>query len=90
MSEMDQANNSDIAQGQQGALFALIEVSQDRDIASDYRTIASAFDEDDYRTIIDLAWRHQFNDERLNFKRQIRELQQHVCSRIPITGESAQ
>jgi hypothetical protein len=85
---MGRDNNSDVAQRQQGALFALIDVSQDRDIVSDYRTIASSFEENDYRTIIDLSWRHQFNNERLNFKRQIRELQQHVCSRISITKES--
>jgi hypothetical protein len=79
--------HADVAQGQQGALIALIEVSQDRDIVNDYRTIADAFDDDDYRALIDLAWRHQFNDERLNFKRQIRELQQHVCSRIRLPRE---
>jgi hypothetical protein len=87
---MTEKDDTDVTQGQQGALFALIEVSQDRDLVKDYRTIADTFEEDDYRTIIDLAWRHQFNNERLNFKRQIRELQQYVCSRIHLTQDTAE
>jgi hypothetical protein len=84
---MSENDDSDITQGQQGALFALIEASQDLDLLKDYRMIAAAFEEDDYQTIIVLAWRHQFDSERLHFKRQIRELQEHVCSRITLTRE---
>jgi hypothetical protein len=80
-------DDPDIAQGQQGALFALIEASQDLDLLKDYRLIAAAFEDDDYQTIIALAWRHQFDSERLHFKRQIRELQEHVCSRIRLTRD---
>ena len=76
---------TEVTQSQQGGLLALVEASQDRDILADYRTIANAFDDEDYRTIIDLAWRHQFDNERLHFKREIRELQQYVCSRIQPT-----
>jgi hypothetical protein len=60
----------------------LIEASQDLDMLKDYRLITTAFEDDDYRAIIDLSWRHQFDSERLHFKRQMRELQEHVCSRI--------
>ena len=67
--------------GKSGALAAMIEASEDADIANDYRSIARGFDPDDYKAIIDIAWRHQFNDDRLNFKRDVRELQQDVGRR---------
>jgi hypothetical protein len=80
----------DTSQGHEGALAALLEVSQLSDIVEDYRTIAGAFDNRDYQTIIDLAWRNQFNDERLNFKREIRELQQFISQRILHTQEASE
>ena len=84
---MSENDESDMTQSQQGALFALIEASQDLDLLKDYRLIAGAFEDDDYQAIIDLAWRHQFDSERLHFKRQIRELQEHVCSRIRLARD---
>lgn len=72
----------DLSQGREGALRALIEASTEADIVSDYTTIASSFTPLDYEAVIDLAWRHQFNVERLNFKREIRELQQHVSQQV--------
>jgi hypothetical protein len=68
--------------GQAGALDAMLSASRDADLVSDYATIATGFDEDDYKAIIDIAWRHQFNDERLNFKRDIRDLQLHVSRKV--------
>jgi len=44
--------------------------------------VSAAFEPDDYEQIIGLAWRHQFNDDRSKFKREIRELQEHVSQRI--------
>ena len=45
-------------------------------------TVEGRLDEEaDYQAVIDIAWRHQFNDDRPNFKRDIRELQQHVSRR---------
>lgn len=84
---MSETDESDMTQSQQGALFALIEASQDIDLLKDYRRIATAFEDDDYEALIDLAWRHQFDSERLHFKRQIRELQEHVCSRISLSRD---
>lgn len=84
---MSEHDDSDMTQSQQGALFALIEASQDLDLLNDYRRIAAAFEDGDYQAIIDLAWRHQFDSERLHFKRQIRELQEHVCSRVRLSRD---
>jgi hypothetical protein len=88
MSNHDQSDYSAEPQGPTAALDALKEVSREPSILTEYRTIASAFTEDDYKAIIDLAWRHQFNVERLNFKRQLRELQEYVCSRIRLAAEN--
>ena len=88
MSNSDQDTDGAQLQGPTAALEALEEASREPDILTDYRTIAAAFAPEDYRQIVDLAWRHQFNAERLNFKRDIRELQKHVCSRITLAQES--
>lgn len=88
MSTLGQDADDTRTQGPAAALDALKEVSYEPEILADYRTIAGAFTPDDYRTIIDLAWRHQFNAERLNFKRELRELQEHVCSRIMLASEN--
>lgn len=74
-------DETDGGHGKAGALAAMLEASQDADIVDDYRSIARGFDPDDYQAVIDIAWRHQFNDDRLNFKRDIRELQQDVSRR---------
>jgi hypothetical protein len=79
---MAQPTNDDAGRGRTGALEALLDVAQDLDIAGDYRTVSGSFRPDDYDQIIGLAWRHQFNDDRSRFKREIRELQEHVSQRI--------
>ena len=42
----------------------------------------AAFQDEDYEQLIALAWRHQFDDDRTKFKRELRELQAHVTQRI--------
>jgi hypothetical protein len=79
---MVQPTNDDAGHARTGALEALLDVAQDLDIVGDYRTVSAAFEPDDYEQIIGLAWRHQFNDDRSKFKREIRELQEHVSQRI--------
>ena len=79
---MVQPTNDDAGHARTGALEALLDVAQDLDIVGDYRTVSAAFEADDYEQIIRLAWRHQFNDDRSKFKREIRELQEHVSQRI--------
>jgi hypothetical protein len=79
---MVQPTNDDAGHGRAGALEALLDVARESDIVSDYRTVSAAFEPDDYEQIIALAWRHQFNDDRSRFKREIRELQEHVSQRI--------
>ena len=79
---MVQPTNDDAGRGRSGALEALLDVAQDLDIVGDYRTVSGVFGREDYDQIIGLAWRHQFNDDRNRFKREIRELQEHISQRI--------
>lgn len=72
---------SEAGYGRPGALEALKEVAGD----ADRRTFGMAidsFEPSDYEQIITLAWRYQFDDDRSKFKRELRELQEHVSERI--------
>jgi len=74
--------NDDSGHGRAGALEALREVAGERDILNDYRTAHGAFQAEDYEQLISIAWRHQFNDDRTKFKRELQELREHVSLRI--------
>lgn len=73
-----------------GALEALHDAAHEIDLDGDYRTLSAGFDTKDYEQIIALAWRHQFNDDRSQFKREIRRLQEHVAERIIGTLEQSE
>lgn len=68
-------------QGRAGALEALKEVADSADRRS-FGLAIDSFEAEDYEQIIGLAWRYQFDDDRSKFKRELRELQEHVCGRI--------
>jgi hypothetical protein len=74
--------NDDAGQGRKGALAALDEVANDPGIIEQFGIPAAAFQNEDYQQLIALAWRHQFDDDRTKFKRELRELQEHVSQRI--------
>jgi len=77
-----QSTKDNAGHGRAGALQALLDVAQEPDIVGDYRIASAAFEADDYQQIVALAWRYQFNDDRGKFKREIRELQEHVSQRV--------
>ena len=79
---MEQPISDDAGHARVGALEAILDAAHELDIDGDYRTVSAAFTADDYEQIIALAWRHQFNDDRSKFKREIRELQEDVSKRI--------
>jgi hypothetical protein len=70
------------SQGREGALAALNEVAAEPEMIKQFGIPAAAFQEEDYEQLIALAWRHQFDDDRTKFKRELRELQTHVTPRI--------
>jgi hypothetical protein len=79
---MMEPENDEAGQGREGALAALNEVANDSQIIQLFGSAASAFQEEDYEQLIALAWRHQFDEDRTKFKRELRELQEHVSQRI--------
>lgn len=78
---MVQPENDEVSQGREGALAALNEVATDPEIIKQFGAAVSFHDED-YEQLIALAWRHQFDDDRTKFKRELRQLQVHVTQRI--------
>lgn len=79
---MAEPDSDDAGHGRAGALEALLEVAEERDIVKEYRTANAACNRDDYAQLITLAWRYQFTEDRTKFKRELRELEQHVSQRI--------
>ncbi|MEK6311010.1 MAG: hypothetical protein V4737_03620 [Curtobacterium sp.] len=67
--------------GRSGALEALKEAAENTDRGS-YGIAMDSFEEEDYAQIVGLAWRYQFDDDRSKFKRELRQLQEHVSERI--------
>lgn len=68
-------------QGRHGALAALREVAAAADHQRFGLAIAS-FEDEDYSEIVRLAWRHQFDDDRSPFKRDLRQLEEQISARI--------
>lgn len=69
------------AHGRKGAFAALQEVASTAD-RTKFGIAIDSFEPEDYEQIIGLAWRHQFDDDRSKFKRELRGLQEHVAGRI--------
>jgi hypothetical protein len=79
---MPESTSDDAGQARDGALEALLEVANEPDMLKEHRTANAAFTRADYEQLVAIAWRQQFNDDRTKFKRELRELQQHVSQRI--------
>ena len=73
----DDLDDSD-SRGMAGALKALLEVSDDPVLRNDWPAPSAVLSHADYEEIIKIAWRHQFAEDRSQFRRQIRE----VCDRV--------
>lgn len=71
----------DAGHGRDGALAALREAAETAE-PKRFGMAIDSFESDDYEEIIRLAWRYQFDDDRSKFKRELRELQEHVSERI--------
>ena len=79
---MSDAQDDSWLEGTEGALEALKEVADMPDVNYEYRSVSQAFDDSDYATLVALAWRHQFEDDRVRFKRELRELEQYISRRV--------
>lgn len=79
---MVQPENDEPGHGREGALAALKEVAADPGMLKHFGVPAAAFTDEDYEQLIALAWRYQFDDDRMKFKRELHYLQAHVTPRI--------
>lgn len=79
---MAKLENDDSGHAREGALAALTEVARDSEIVERFGAPTSAFEDEDYQQLIALAWRHQFDNDRTDFRRGLRDLQAHVTQRI--------
>lgn len=73
----------DLERTQAGARQALVTAAGKHDL-DEFATVPRYCDEDVLRQVIGLAWRHQFDDSRSPFRRNISELQQYVAGRIKL------
>ena len=76
------SHDEDDGHGRAGALEALLDVAKELNVINDFPIPNTVFRPQDYEEIIAIAWRHQFNEDRSKFKKDIRELEQHVSPRI--------
>lgn len=79
---MVQIENDEVGHGREGALAALMEVATDPEMIGQFGIPTAVFQDEDYEQLIALAWRHQFDDDRTKFKRELRELQAYATQRI--------
>jgi len=79
---MVQLENDEVGHGREGALTALREVATSPEMIKQFGISAAAFQDEDYEQLMAIAWRHQFDEDRTKFKRELRELQAHVTQRI--------
>lgn len=56
----------------------LLSIAKDPGLQAEHAVVAPFCDDQVLNGIIDLAWRHQFDEERHGFRRGIRELQEYV------------
>lgn len=75
-------SDDEATHGRDGALEAILEVAREREVINDFRIANAVFEAEDYEQLIAIAWRHQFSEDRSRFKRELRDLEQHVRPRI--------
>lgn len=77
-------------QGQDRAREVVVEVAASAEMQKKHPMMSKLCDVATLEAVVNLAWRHQF-DDRYGFKRDVRELQQHVsglaASAMEMLGE---
>ena len=78
---MVSAEPPDIPTTQEDARNVVARIASDESFRDEHPLVGSLLSQDDLRSIVDLAWRYQFLEDRLPFKKAMRELEQHVASK---------
>jgi hypothetical protein len=69
------------------ARAVLLEIAESEALKEEFSLVSDSCTSDDLKEIVDLAWRHQFEDDRSGFKKDIKKLQEHVCDRAMENSE---
>ncbi len=64
-----------------GALSVMREVARGSDMTGEH-PVSRCFSDDDYESIISLAWRYQFDDDRAAFRQGLLDLETYLEPRI--------
>ena len=76
------ADTSDADEAKAAAQDVFLTVAGESDLITEYPTVLRAMDDTSLRDVVTIAWRHQFDPDRSSFKREIRELEEHVAKRM--------
>ncbi len=71
----------EVPRTQEDARKVLLRIAADDTFREEHPLIEALCDEEDLRGIVDLAWRFQFAEDRMAFKRAMRELEQHIATK---------
>jgi hypothetical protein len=85
-SDMSEENQS---QTLEDAKAVLIGIATDDEMREEHSLIADFCDQETLGSIVDLAWRLQFTEDRYSFKKGIREIEQHVALKVRQALEQA-
>ncbi len=64
----------------------LLDVARSAAIVDEFPRVAKLCDTPTLERLVDMAWRHQFADDRSGFNSQIRELQEYVAQKAANEG----
>ena len=79
---------ADVPTTQEDARSVVVRIAGEDSFREEHPLVEPVLSQDDLRSIVDLAWRYQFLEERLPFKKAIRELEQHVFAKAQETRAS--
>jgi hypothetical protein len=69
----------DIPTTQEDARGVVVRIASEYSFRQDHPLVGSFLSHDDLRSVVDLAWHYQFSEDRLPFKKAMRDLEQHVA-----------
>jgi len=69
----------DIPTTQEDARGVVVRIASEDSFRDEHPLIGPILSQDDLRAIVDLAWRYQFLEDRLPFKKAMREIEQHIA-----------
>jgi hypothetical protein len=63
------------------ALAVMLRGAENSDLREDHELVYAYCDTEVLTKFVDLAWRHQFEEDRSQFKRDLKELQEYVSKK---------